>query len=114
MDTTKTRTELIREAADKLGIVGTGQPLEFEYSDRLDRNIGPLFMQLAVDGICQIVNDQYIPGEWFDALAGLLANVCSPLGGKNYSPDIKKFYESELRRLTSSKPGFNVLELEFF
>jgi|SRR5215475_7044981 len=114
MDITKTRTELIREAADKLNIVGTGQSLEAEYSAKLDSNIDPLFMQLAQDSICEVVNDQEIPSEWFDSLAGLLANICAPLGGKNYDPQIKMYYELTLRRLTSGGPSYAVLESEYF
>src|SRR5215510_3394985 len=98
-ETTKTRTQLVREAADKLNIVGTGQPLDNEYASRLDGNVDPLLMQLASDGICEVVNDGFIPAEWFDALAGLLANVSAPVGGKNYDPGIKEYYESRLRRL---------------
>ena len=114
MDITRNRDELIREAADKLNIVGTGQPLEAEYSEKLDNNVDPLFMQLAKDGICEVVNDQYIPSEWFDALAGLLANVSAPLGGKNYDPQIKLYYEGQLRRLTSMRPSYIVQETEYF
>lgn len=114
MDITKTRTELIREAADKLNIVGTGQSLDAEYADRLDRNIDPLFMQLARDGVCEVVNDGFIPSEWFDALAGLLANVSAPVGGKNFDPQIKEYYEQRLRRLTAGRPSFNVQEVEYF
>jgi len=114
MDITKTRDELIREAADKLAIVGTGQSLEAEYADRLNRSIDPLFMQLASDGICEVVNDQNIPSEWFDALAGLLANVNAPLGGKNYDPGAKEYYETRLRRLTASGPAYAILEAEYF
>lgn len=114
MDITRTRTQLVREAADKLNIVGTGQSLEAEYADKLDGNIDPLFMQLASDGICEVVNDQFIPSEWFDPLAGLLANICSPLGGKNYDPQVKLYYEMQLRRLTSSGPSYSVQEAEYF
>ena len=114
MNTTKTRTQLIREAAEKLNIVGTGQVLEAEYSQRFDDSIDPLFMQLAKDGICEVVNDELIPSEWFDALAGLLGNICAPLGGKGYDPRIKDFYEMQLRRLTSSLPSYGVQEVEYF
>jgi len=110
----KTRTELVREAADKLKIVGTGQPLEDEYAVKLDEAIDPLFMQLASDGICEVVDDNAIPGEWFDALAGLLANVSAPLGGINYQPEIKEYYETRLRRLTASRPTYAVQEAEYF
>jgi len=114
VDITKTRTELILEAADKLKIVGTGQSLEAEYSAKLDGNIDPLFMQLASDGICEVVNDNQIPSEWFDALAGLLANICAPLGGTGFDPRIQEYYEMKLKRLTSSRPSYTVLENEYF
>lgn len=114
MDITKTRTELVREAADKLSIVGTGQALEAEYAEKLDNNVDPLFMQLATDGICTVVNDNNIPSEWFDALAGLLANVSAVVGGKTFDPQIKDYYELRLRRLTSSGPSYVVQEAEYF
>jgi len=114
MDTTKTRTELIREAAERLKIVGTGQSLEAEYSERLDLNVDPLFMQLAADGICEVVNDNFIPAEWFDALVGLLANMCAALGGSGFDPRLKEYYEIQLKRLTSSRPSYNVQEAEYF
>lgn len=114
MDLFKTRTELIREAADKLNIVGTGQPLEAEYAEKLDFSIDPLFTQLAADGICNVVNDQYIPSEWFDSIAGMLANICAPLGGKGFDPRIKEYYEIQLKRTTSSRPSYAVLEAEYF
>ena len=110
----KTRTEVIREAAERLGIVGTGQVLEAEYADRLSINLDPLLMQLTIDEICPAVDDQAIPAEWFDALSGLLANQSASLGGRQYDPQIKAFYESMLRRLNSSGPSYNVQEVEYF
>jgi hypothetical protein len=114
MKITKTRNELVREAADKLNIVGTGQSLEADYAARIDNNVDPLLMQLASDGIAEVVNDQSIPSEWFDSLAGLLANVCAPVGGKNFDPQIKMFYEGMLRRVNSLGPSYNVAEAEYF
>jgi len=114
MNITKTRAQLIREAAEKLNIVGTGQVLEAEYAQRFDDSIDPLLMQLASDGICEVVNDDKIPSEWFDALAGLLGNVCASLGGKNYDPNIKDHYQQVLMRVTASDPTYGVLENEYF
>jgi hypothetical protein len=114
MDVTKTRAELIREAADKLNIVGTGQDLEPEYSEKIDNNIDPLLAQLASDDIAVVVNDDLIPAEWFDALAGLLGNVSAPVAGKAFDPNIKDYYELRLRRLTSSGPSYGVQEAEYF
>lgn len=114
MDLTKTRDELIREAANKLGIVGTDQPLEASYGIRLDQNIDPMFMQLGTDGICTVVNDGFIPSEWFDALAGLLANITAPLGGKAFDPQIKEYYEMQLKRMNSNRPSYAVMDTEYF
>lgn len=114
MRLTKTRAELIREAADKLNIVGTGQILEAEYAEKIDNNIDPLLAQLAADGICAVVDDQQIPSEWFDSLAGLLANVSAPVASKGFDPSIKEYYELRLRRLTSNRPSYAVQEAEYF
>jgi len=114
MATEKTRDQLIREAADRLNIVGTGEDLEAEYAARIDANVDPLLMQLFSDSICNVANDQFIPAEWFDSLAGLLANMCAPVGGKNFDPGIKEYYESRLRRLTSVGPTYATQETEYF
>jgi len=111
---TMTRTQLIREAADKLNIVATGQPLEPEYSARIDQNVDPLLLQLSMDAICEVANDSAIPSEWFDSIAGLLANVCAPYAGKMFDPQVKEYYESRLRRLTSHGPFYSVLETDYF
>lgn len=113
-DLFKTRSELVREAADKLRIVGTGQALDADYADRLDRSVDPLLLQLATDGICEVMNSDQIPSEWFDAIAGLLSNVCASLGGLQFDPRIKDYYEILLRRSTSSGPSYNVQEAEYF
>lgn len=114
MKTTKTRQEVVREAADKLNIVGTGQVLEQDYAVKLDRALDPLFLQLAADGIANVVNEDFIPSEWFDSIAGLLANVCAPVGGKNFDPGIKEYYETMLRRVNAMSPSYNVQEAEYF
>jgi len=114
MQLTKTRTELVQEAADKLNIVGTGQVLEADYSAKIDNNVDPLLAQLASDGICNVVNTGFIPSEWFDSIAGLLANICAPIAGKGFDPRIKDYYEIQLKRLTSSGPSYAVQDAEYF
>lgn len=114
MQITKTRTELVREAADKLNIVGTGQSLEADYAEKIDNNIDPLIAQLGNDGICNVVNTEYIPAEWFEALSGLLANICAPVAGKGFDPRLKEYYEMQLKRLTSSGPSYAVQDAEYF
>jgi hypothetical protein len=40
--------------------------------------------------------------------------VSAPLGGKNYDPMIRDYYERTLRRITSAKPDYAVLEGQYF
>lgn len=114
METERNRAEVVREAADKLRIVGTGQELEADHAEQLDRALDPLFAQLAADGICNVANENHIPVEWFDAIAGLLANVCASAGGTTFDPRIKEYYEMQLKRLNSSRPTYAVQDAEYF
>jgi hypothetical protein len=114
MDISRTREQLILEAADKLQLVGTGQPLEAEYREKIDNNIEPLLSQLDRDGICSVGDSNEIPVEWFDPIAGLLANVCAPLAGRNYDAMGRDYYERTLRRITSAKASYEILEGTYF
>lgn len=112
---TKNRQDLLNEVAySKLRVVGTGQPLEPEYANEIEKKIDPLLAQLSVDQICHVGNSEAIPAEWFDAIAGLLANLCAPLVGKQFSPDGQAYFEKSLKRLTSSRATYEVLEAEYF
>ena len=114
MELTRTRLELIREAANKLRIVGTGQSLEPEYSEEIDDRIDPLLLQLSLDGICHVNNTDEIPGEWFDPISGLLANLCAAMGGKAFDPGLKEYHERSLRRITSARPTFETMATDYF
>jgi hypothetical protein len=113
-DLTRTQEALVREAAELLNIVGTGQSLEADYAEKISSRVDSLFAQLAADGICNVAAPSAIPVEWFDALAGLLANISASIAGKTFDPQIKEYYEMQLRRLTSSGPSYRVLDTEYF
>jgi hypothetical protein len=114
-DLTKTKQELINEVAySKLRVVGTGQPLEAEYSAEIENKIDPLLAQLSGDRICHIGNSDAIPVELFDAVAGLLANICLPMTGKQFAPQIKDYYEAQLKRVTSNRTTYETTQAEYF
>ena len=111
---TKTRLQVIHEAADKLRLVGTGQPLEDEYREKLDGNFDPLAQELLAREICHIADDQAIPSEWFDSLALLLANKCAHLGGQQFDPNIEAFAVMNLLRLTATSPTYEPQEGTYY
>lgn len=111
---TKSRTQLVNEAASKLQAVGSGQAVEAEDQATIDDKVDPLILQLAVDSICNVDNDEEIPGEWFDAIACLLANNCADDFGKEYDPAKKALYEAQLRRLTAPKTTREPVVVEYF
>jgi hypothetical protein len=112
--TTVTRDGIVFEAAQRLNIVGTGQPLDPEYAARIDATFDPLINQLAVDGICNVVDDMNIPNVWFDGIAGLLANQCASVSGASFDPTIKGYYEGMLKRASSARATYVVQEAEYF
>lgn len=99
-----TRAELVSEAAKKLQILEAGQTLAAEDSVDIDGRIPGLFAQLAADEICVVGDEDDIPDQWLDPLAGLLANMAASTYGKPYSPDVKEVLERQLRRMNASRP----------
>lgn len=112
--TTKTREELVNKALFNLEAVGSGQEPADEDYDRVDAGVEPLAEQLAADEICAVSDYDEIPAEWFNYLAELLANSCASEFGKQFSADKKEYFEKLLRRITTSRPGFEVLKAEYF
>lgn len=113
-DLTKTRIQLVNEAASKLQVVGSGQSLEAEDGETIDAKVDDLLLQLATDEIVSVTNTDEIPAAWFDAIASLLANICADDFGKAYDPGKVTFYEAKLRRLASARPTYETLQTTYF
>lgn len=78
---TKTRAQLIAMAADNLMIVGSGQTLADEDSEKIDAQFDVLIGELSARGVCDVDNEDEIPAELCGALAELLANEAAPAFG---------------------------------
>lgn len=113
-DVTKTRTDLIERAATELGALPSGETLSDEDSATIDNLVDPLQMQLSMDGVVDIGDIEQIPSEYFLPLAKLLANVAAPSFGQQENPDVKAMNEQILRKLTASKPTYEVQKAVYF
>lgn len=111
---TRTQDQLVDEAIRKLMVVGAGQSPDAEDQDLVDAKVAPLIDQLSADGICTISDPDHIPGEWFDAVASLLANLCAPDFGKPFSPDVRAYYEQGLLRTNMVQPTYEALRADYF
>lgn len=112
--TDKTRAELVTEAAECLMIIGSGQSLEDEDQEKIDSAVDPLVDQLSADGIVTITDTDAIPGEYFKALAELLAVSVSTKFGQPYSQANKDIFEKQLRRTVAVRPSYEVSQADYF
>lgn len=113
-DATKTRAELVTEAAECLGIIGTGQSLEDEDENVIDRKVDPLLEQLAADQIVEIEDEAEIPSKYFKALGELLANASATAFGMPYSEEKKRVFEGQLKKTASSGPTYEILNTTYY
>lgn len=111
---TKTRTQLVNEALSKLLVVASGQSPQAEDQQLVDGKVDTLLDQLREDGICDVTDDGAIEGAWFDAIASLLANMCSTDFGIPYSDQAKTYWEGRLLRITSTGPSYEKLQVDYF
>lgn len=114
MSETKTLLELKTEA---FGILTGNPPSETpsdEDLDTIDAYVDPLLAQLAQDEIVLIADSDEIPVEYFLPIARLLANVAGPRFGSQMNQDAKRIDEAALRRLTSARPTYETLKVDYF
>lgn len=114
VDITKTRTDLKMRAAKSLAIVEPGEALSTEDDETLDDLVDPLIAQLAADQIVYIDDSEAIDVAYFLPLARLLANMAGPDFGSPINEDAKTRDENILKRLTSTRPTYEVARGEYF
>lgn len=113
-DISKTRVQLVERAATELGKLVSGQNLETEDSTTIDDLVDPLLAQLSSDNVVGIDDDEAIDPVYFLPLARLLANEAGPSFGIPKSQDLKADDEALLRKLSSARPTFEKLKVDYF
>lgn len=76
MTTTKTRTDLIAEVLENLGVSTPGQDDAPEDSAKVDGKIDSILANLMGREIVYVADTDAIPNEWFGALADCVAFGC--------------------------------------
>jgi len=114
MQLTRTRIQLVNEAAKKLNIIATGQVLEAEHEQALDDGIDPMLLQLAEEKICVVSNSNEIPTAWFDPLAAILGNRNAGGFGGQFDPAQDMYQKAVLKKLVSGDASFEITKAEYF
>jgi len=114
VDITKTRDQLKERAAKDLGIIEPGEALSTEDDDTFDGLVDPLIAQLSADQIVYIDDSEAIDVAFFLPLARLLANIAGPDFGSPINEQAKMADEAILRRMTSTRPTYEVHKGEYF
>lgn len=114
MADTKTLTDLKTEAFGILTGLDPSQQPSVEDLDTIGQYVGPLLAQLAEDEIAYISDSDEIPDQYFLHVARLLANVAGPRFGSPMNEAARVSDEMALRRLTASRPTYEVQTAEYF
>lgn len=112
--TTKTRAQLVTEAAECLQLIAAGQPLEDDDEDVIDGLVDVLVEQLAADNVVEIEDLTEIPAKYFKALGELLANACATKFGMPYDPNKKQVFEAQLKKTASASPTYETLKAVYY
>jgi hypothetical protein len=113
-DTTKTLTDLKTEAFGILVGLDPSQSPDVEDLATIGEYVDPLLAQLAADEIVYIDDSDAIPVEYFLPVARLLANVAGPRFGSPMNPQARQDDERALRKLTSGKPTFETMKVDYY
>lgn len=114
VDITKTRSQAKVLAAQLLAVIEPGETLSTEDNETLDDFVDPLVAQLSSDDIADIPNTEEIDVQYFLPFCRLLANVAGPAFGSPINAAAKAKDEEDLRRITSTRPTYEVMKGHYF
>lgn len=95
---------LVVLAADELQLVGVGQTLPTEDSEKLEDRVDEMLEELASMKIVHISSSDAIPSALADPLAKLLAERCGPTFGRPRDPVLKEQLEDRIRLMVKIAP----------
>jgi hypothetical protein len=122
----RTSADLVTAALGELGVLAPGQSIDVEDSSLITNNLDSIFRQLAALEICYIPDPNNIPGEWFFALAKIVAGQCGQLFGVNVEDYQKLTTEGlgnppgtgaaakALKEMRRGKPTYEPLRVHYY
>jgi hypothetical protein len=73
----RTQADLVNTALGNLGALGIGQAANVEDVAYISDNVDSVLRQLAALEICFVADANFIPGEWLNPIAAILASESS-------------------------------------
>jgi len=122
----RSSADLITEALANLGVLAVGQPQDPEDTAYVQGKLDSIFRMLAGLEICFVADANSIPGEWFSALADIVAGECATKFGSSpddYAKLVKQGLGSPkgsgagamaLKAITRGKPTYERQRVEYF
>lgn len=109
----KTRSDLINEALDLLGVVGVGQTPSAEDRAVIDGKIEPKIAELARREVVYVPDPDSVDDEIFDALATLIAEEAGPKFGRPRDISVRIEAEARLIEMQNGE-GRETVKAEYF
>lgn len=109
-----TRTDLIDEVLDLLGVTQVGQDPAAEDVEKVDQMIAPVFASLAARRIIYVQDHEAIDEEYFNPLAIIIANHVGPKFGQAYDPSTDLVQERLLRAMQPQPGTGATLKVDYF
>jgi len=122
----RNQADLISETLANLGVLAPGQAQDPDDTTYVLNKLDGIFRMLASLEICYISDPNNIPGEWFTAIADIVAGECATKFGSSpddYAKLVKQGLGSPkgsgagamaLKAITRGKPTYERLRVEYF
>ena len=114
MDVVRTRLELVNEALGVLLNLPAGAAFSDEDIATVGGYVDPMLAELAADEVVYVADSDEIPAEWFLCLQGILASRAGPRYGSGRDLAGEERLKADLRRLSSSKPTYEVQKAVYY
>lgn len=109
---TKTRADLVQEAAENIFVANPGMTLQDEDYAAINAKVDTLLADLAARNVCYVQDEEDIDLAWFEALGELLAISCGPKYGIAKNPAARLDAEDRIKTAQRKEPPKDRLSVD--